>query len=174
VKKSCGCEYMTVKGFHFEAKLGSTGNAKRAYCLSDQDVAARCCCNSGFGCQSGSDLCSIPSSAAAVTGLEQRDDPDQLPALIALHSTHEPDDLDEVSDGNYCCQARTVDGWNGNWNGVCWGEQTEADCNSNGRKCEWTPNDCRNELDCFLLDEECEFDEDCCSGRCKVDEKLCR
>lgn len=112
-----------------------------------------------------------PASAAAVAGLEQRDDPTQPPALIALHSTHaETDDLD----GSYCCQATTVDGWNGNWNGVCWGEQTEADCNSNGRKCEWTPDDCRSELNCLLRDVECESDDDCCSGRCKVDDKLCR
>jgi len=104
-----------------------------------------------------------------VSALEQRDDPDQLPALIALDGIS-----DGVSDGNYCCQSRTIDGWNGNWNGVCWGEQTEADCNSNGRKCEWTPDDCRGELDCLLRDVECESDEDCCSGRCKVDEKLCR
>merc|ERR1712228_99076 len=84
------------------------------------------------------------------------------------------DQLDGVSDGSYCCQARTVDGWNGNWNGVCWGEQTEADCNSNGQKCEWTPDDCRSKLDCLLRDVECELDEDCCSGRCKADDKLCR
>merc|ERR1712228_1131714 len=82
------------------------------------------------------------------------------PALIALHS-------------QYCCKANTVDGWNGNWNGVCWGYETEEQCNDNGRKCRWTPGDCRTELGCLLINEECTYDKDCCSGRCKVDDRLC-
>merc|ERR1719203_1434637 len=163
----CGCEYMTVSGKEYSTVADGIGDAKGAYCRSDHDDYGRCCCNAGFGCQSGADFCALPASAAAVSALEQHEDPTQPPALIAMHSTHVPD-------RNYCCQARTVDGWNGNWNGVCWGEQTEADCNSNGRKCEWTPDECRSELNCLLRDAECQSDEDCCSGRCKVGEKLCR
>merc|ERR1712130_950987 len=73
---------------------------------------------------------------------------------------------------NYCCHSETVDGWNGNYNGVCFGHQTEEDCDSN--ECYWDAENCRRELTCLLRDVECESNDDCCSGRCKVDDLLCR
>merc|ERR1712154_17773 len=75
-------------------------------------------------------------------------------------------------EANYCCHSETVDEWNGNYNGVCFGHQTEEDCDSN--ECYWDASNCRRELACLLRDVECESNDDCCSGRCKVDDLLCR
>lgn len=95
-------------------------------------------------------------------------------------SAHAPALITRVSNfpwrggARYCCNARIVDGWNGNYNGVCWGHQTEEDCNGNSSECYWDPANCRRELRCSLRDSECESNDDCCSGRCKVDDNLCR
>jgi len=93
------------------------------------------------------------------------------PALIAREKTGFTS-VAAQPEANYCCHSETVDGWNGNYNGVCFGHQTKEDCDSN--ECYWDADNCRKELTCLLRDVVCESNDDCCSGRCKVDDLLCR
>jgi len=90
------------------------------------------------------------------------------PALIALEASR------ASNENEYCCQSKTVDGWNGNWNGICWGLRAKNDCEAHGIECHWDHDNCRSELACSLRDMECMSDEECCSGRCKIDDQLCR
>jgi len=46
---------------------GNIGKAKGAYCRSDQDKYARCCCNAGFGCKNDASRCEMPALVRAHT-----------------------------------------------------------------------------------------------------------
>jgi len=79
LEKKCGCKQMTVMAMQYHAVAGDTGNAVGAFCRSDQDEYDRCCCNSGFGCQSGSDRCEDPNeSLPGDNSAELCDDPRTL------------------------------------------------------------------------------------------------
>ena len=74
----------------------------------------------------------------------------------------------------YCCIAKRIP----NWNGRCWGAQTEEECYNvapgSGYRCYWDPSNCRQTQPCLLRGDGCTDGSQCCSERCRPDTKECR
>jgi len=80
--------------------------------------------------------------------------------------------IDTRKNNNYCCIAKKIP----NWNGRCWGAQTQSECLNvpPGNRCFWDPSNCRIIQTCLLRGISCNNNDQCCSKRCRPDTNQCR
>ena len=74
----------------------------------------------------------------------------------------------------HCCRAMRAP----NWNGRCWPNTNELDCEQEPRaqkRCYWDPTNCLSaEPNCSFHGEHCLLHQQCCSGYCRTDSGQCR